>query len=82
MPQPREPNIGGGANARPLNETLAGTGPGLPDEAVGRERRAAFEDGELDGPEAWRIEQKLRAEVLARRPVEDEERPEDPTGHA
>lgn len=25
----------GGTNARPLNETIAGTGPGIPDEARG-----------------------------------------------
>ncbi len=27
--------IGGGANARPLNDTIAQTGPGIPDDPLG-----------------------------------------------
>ena len=26
--------IGGGQNSRPLNDTIAGTGPGIPDDAL------------------------------------------------
>lgn len=31
---PRQTEIGGGTNARPLNETIGTTGRGLPDEAL------------------------------------------------
>jgi hypothetical protein len=30
-----DPRPEGGTNDRPLNETIAGTGPGIPDEALG-----------------------------------------------
>lgn len=84
MPHPGEPTIGGGTNARPLAETLAETGPGTPDDAIGPEDRTIPELTELaDSPEGRRIEQKLRAEALARRRGEDEDEAlEDPTGHA
>jgi hypothetical protein len=29
-----ENEIGGGQNSRPLNDTIAGTGPGIPDDAL------------------------------------------------
>ncbi len=29
-----EEEQGGGTNARPLNDTIAGTGPGIPDDAL------------------------------------------------
>jgi hypothetical protein len=29
-----ENEIGGGQNSRPLNDTIAGTGPGIPDDAM------------------------------------------------
>jgi len=36
---------GGGTNARPLNDTIAGTGPGIPDDAL-----APGEDGVPEAP--------------------------------
>jgi hypothetical protein len=89
MPHPGEQTIGGGTHARrsdalALNDTLAETGPGAPDEAIGPKDRALPELAELaDSPEGRRIEQKLRAEALARRGGDDEDAAlEDPTGHA
>lgn len=80
MPYPGEPTIGGGTNARPPAEGLARSGP----DGVGPEARTIPELTELaDSPEGRRIEQKLRAEALARRRSEDEDDAvEDPTGHA
>ncbi|HKR88690.1 MAG TPA: hypothetical protein VJS38_11005 [Phenylobacterium sp.] len=77
MPHPGEHVIGGGTNAPPLGETVA-------DEAMGPKDRTNPELAELaDSPEGRRIEQKLRAEALARRRGEDEDADiEDPTGHA
>jgi hypothetical protein len=61
-----EPRLGG-TNARPIQETLAETGPGLPDEAVGPEQRTLPEQNELaGGPEAEALERKLKDETLAR----------------
>ena len=44
--------IGGGTNARPLNDTIATTGPGLPDEALAKgetlEDELVSEEGEGD----------------------------------
>jgi hypothetical protein len=77
--------IGGGTNARPLGDTVAETGPGVPDDAIGPEQRTVSEQVELaDSPEGRRIEQKLRAEALARRAAEaeQEDTASDPTGHA
>ena len=84
MPHPGEPAIGGGANAPPATEGLARSGPRAPDGVVAPEARAIPEPNELaDSPEGRRIEQKLRAEALARRRSEDEDDAiEDPTGHA
>ena len=77
MPHPGDQVIGGGTNAPPLGETGAG-------EAMGAKDRTNPECAELaDSPEGRRIEQKLRAEALARRRGEDEDAAiEDPTGHA
>lgn len=83
MTQGCEPTIGGGPNARGLKTTLAKTGPGAPDEALGAEDRTIPESIELaDSPEGRRIEQKLRAEALARRRDDEEAGLDDPTGHA
>ena len=80
----RESEIGGGTNARPLRETLAETGRGMPDEALGPGQRNFAEEAELaDSPEGRRIEQKLRAEALARgREADEDAAVADPTGHA
>ena len=80
----RSVEIGGGTNARPLRDTVAETGPGVADDTVGPEQRTIPEQIELaDSPEGRRIEQKLRAEALARRAREDDEAAvSDPTGHA
>jgi hypothetical protein len=83
MPHPGEHIIGGGTNARPLTDTLAESGPGAPDDAIGPQDRTLPELAELaDSPEGRRIEQKLRAEALARRGGDDEDALDDPTGHA
>lgn len=34
MTDDRQSEIGGGTNARPLDDTIAGTGPGIPDDAL------------------------------------------------
>jgi hypothetical protein len=34
MNDPKAGEIGGGTNARPLDDTIAGTGPGIPDDAL------------------------------------------------
>lgn len=50
----------GGTNARPLNDTIAGTGPGIPDEALAPgEEMPEMPDEE----EAQRIARKLGAEL-------------------
>lgn len=75
--------IGGGTNARPLGDTVAETGPGVPDDAIGPEQRTVPDQIELaNSPEGRRIEQKLRAEALARRGDDEEGAAADPTGHA
>lgn len=83
MAQAGEPMISGGTNDRPLRDTLAETGPGVPDEAVGPDQISAPDQMELaDTPEGRRIEQKLRAEAFARRVADEEAAAADPTGHA
>lgn len=84
MAQAGEHFLGGGTNDRSLKDTLAESGPGAPDDAVGPEQRTIPDLLELvDSPEGRRIEQKLRAEALARRAERDEEAALlDPTGHA
>ena len=82
MAQGRE-QIGGGTNARPLRDAVAETGPGVPDDAIGPGQRTVPEQVDLaDSPEGRRIEQKLRAEALARRAADEEASIADPTGHA
>ena len=34
MNDPKTGEIGGGTNARPLDDTIAGTGPGIPDDSL------------------------------------------------
>jgi hypothetical protein len=81
MAHPGEPSVGGQGND-PTQDTLAETGPGLPDDAVGPEDRTIPEQMELsDSAEGRRIEQKLRAEAQARRSGGDAA-VDDPTGHA
>jgi hypothetical protein len=83
MPHPGEPHVGGDADDRAEIDTLAETGPGLPDDAVGPEDRTIPEQMELsDSAEGRRIEQKLRAEAQARRGGDEDAAVEDPTGHA
>jgi hypothetical protein len=79
-----DPAVGGGNDAPPLRDTLAETGRGVPDDAIGPEQRTLPEQMEFaDSPEGRRIEQKLRAEALARRSDDDEEPSvDDSTGHA
>lgn len=78
-----EPSAGGEASDRGEIDTLAETGPGVPDDAVGPEDRTIPEQMELsDSAEGRRIEQKLRAEALARRGGDEDASVEDPTGHA
>jgi hypothetical protein len=77
------PQIGGGTNDRPKDETVAETGPGLPDEAIGPEQRTIPEQNDLaEAPEADRMARKLKAEAQARGGDEEDETAEDPTGHA
>jgi len=80
MPHPGEPVAGGGTNA----DSLAETGRVAPDDVIGKEPASSPELAELaDSPEGRRIEQKLRAEALARRRGDDEDGAiDDPTGHA
>jgi hypothetical protein len=64
--------LGGGTNARPLNDTVAETGPGLPDEAIGPEQRTLFEQTELADSQAARdMEAKLRADTRQAPPTDD-----------
>ena len=61
------PQPGGATNDRPLDATLAETGPGLPDEAIGPGQSGIPEQNELaDAEGVERMEQKLRAEAEAR----------------
>lgn len=55
--------ISTGPNDRPLNETIAGTGPGIPDEALapGEELPEAPSDEEVE-----RIAEKIGAPTAAR----------------
>jgi hypothetical protein len=76
------PRIGGGPSGRPTNETLAETGPGLPDEAIGPEQRTIREQTDLAaGRDAERMARKLAAEAV-RDDVDDDAALQDPTGHA
>ena len=80
MPHPGEHPTGEAQARRP------GSGADAPGGAVGPQDRAIPELADLaDSPEGLRIEQKLRAEALARRRAEDEDEEasiDDSTGHA
>lgn len=77
------PALGGGTNDRSLKDTVASTGPGVPDDAVGPEDRTLSEQLDLaNTEEGRRIEQKLRAEALARLGGDEDASLADPTGHA
>ena len=63
--QDMDNRIGGGTNARPLDETVAGTGPGIPDDSL-----APGEEGLPEPPskeEVDRIAEKLGAKEAAER---------------
>ncbi|WP_374468767.1 hypothetical protein [Phenylobacterium sp.] len=77
--------LGGGANSRPLDDTVAETGPGVPDDSVGPEQRPIAEQLELaESAEAEAMARKLAHEASDwRGDTEDEEAAAaDPTGHA
>ncbi|MDB5446916.1 MAG: hypothetical protein JWQ97_2233 [Phenylobacterium sp.] len=81
MARADDPNCG--VDDQALGEPVAQTGPGLPDEAIGPEQRTISEELELaESEEGRRIEQKLRAELLARGLGDEEAAAADPTGHA
>jgi len=83
MPHPGEPTVRGEASDPAEIDTLAETGAGVPDDAVGPEDRTVPEQMELsDSAEGRRIEQKLRAEAQARRGGDEDAAVDDPTGHA
>lgn len=67
---PQEP-LGGGTNDRPLDQTVAETGPGLPDEAIGPDQQTLAEQTDLaEGGQAKAMEDKLRTEARgAERPA-------------
>jgi hypothetical protein len=85
MSQDRDPALGGGANSRPLNDTAAETGPGVPDDSVGPEQRSISDQMDLArDADAQAIARKLQDEVDARHGLTDDDvaAAEDPTGHA
>lgn len=56
----RKETLGGGTKSRPLNDTVAETGPGIPDDAVGPEQRSIPDLLSLgEGPEAQAFARKL-----------------------
>lgn len=59
-----DPKISNGANDRPVDETLAETGPGLPSDAIGPGQMSVDEQIDLSqGPEAEAMARKLQAEA-------------------
>jgi len=60
----RDERAEGGTNARPLNDTIAGTGPGIPDEALapGEELPEPPSDEEVE-----RIARLLGADEVAKK---------------
>ena len=62
MPEDRE-KISTGPNEEPINETIAGTGPGIPDEALGRGEELPDPPSE---EEVERAARELGAPVLER----------------
>lgn len=80
-----EQTLGGGTNSRPLNDTVAETGPGIPDESVNPEQRTVPEQMELaDGASGEAMARKLEqdAETWRGGDADDDEATADPTGHA
>lgn len=67
MAEDRE-KISTGPNDRPLNETIAGTGPGIPDEALSP-------DGKLFQPPSEEEEKRIRERLQA--PAEEDTLPLD-----
>lgn len=64
MPAQSNPSIGGGTNDRPLNETLAETGPGVPTDAIGPGQMSVPEQLEMtEGPEAEAMAAKLQRDA-------------------
>ena len=61
--------ISNGPNERPVNETIAGTGPGIPDDAATPWR-------ELPDPPSDEEVERIAEQLGARRPEEDTVRPE------
>ena len=58
------PPIGGGTNSRPLNDTVAETGPGVPTDAIGPDQMSVPEQIEMSqGPEAEAMAAKLQREA-------------------
>ena len=53
--------IGGGQNSRPLTDTIAGTGPGIPDDALSPGQELADEPSE---EEVLAVARKLHAPIL------------------
>ncbi|HEY8614617.1 hypothetical protein [Phenylobacterium sp.] len=85
MSEARGQTPGGGTNSRPLDETVAETGPGVPDDSVGPEQRTIPEQMDLvRAPEAEAMARKLAQEAASwRGEAEDEEAAAaDPRGHA
>jgi hypothetical protein len=77
--------LGGGTNSRPLNDTVAESAPGIPDDSISPGQRTVPEQIALaDAPEAEAMARKLEGEAANwRGDVEDEEAAAaDPTGHA
>jgi hypothetical protein len=64
MTKDRTSGRAGGTNSRPLNDTIAQTGDGLPDEAVGPgELGPAENTGLADNPQAKAMAAKLKREA-------------------
>lgn len=59
MPPSPQPPLGGGANSRPLQDSIGQTARGIPDEAVG--------EGEASRPESLSLASDPAAEALARK---------------
>jgi len=58
------PAPGGGVNSRPLYDTLAESGPAIPDDSIGPEERAiAQRTEEAEGPDPEALAEKLRREA-------------------
>lgn len=75
--------VGPASGGEPYDRAPRGASAQIGGEPSARsEVRPFSEPIELDSPESRRIEQKLRAEALARRNAEDDDAVIDPSGHA